>query len=335
MGEAAPTVIVLTPVLNEAWVLDCFLRCAGTWADHIVVADQGSDDGSVEIGASHPKVTLVHNREPGYDEAARQRLLIETARAIPVSGRRIMIALDADELMTSDPTSSPEWDRVLAAPPGTVLWFDWVNVAPGWERAWIDAYKTPFGFVDDGRPHTGEKIHSRRIPTPADAPALRLEEIKILHLQYVDWERMKSKQRWYQCWERVNLPEKRPITLYRQYHHMDAGLARATPMQDRWTAGYRSAGIEMPDPVLRPPFRWDAEVLDLFQKHGLDSFRRLDVWDVDWSAINEELGRPMNGFADPRSPFDRAVHSWLSRTQSGADRPHVRVIQRLLRLANW
>ena len=35
-----PTVICVTPVKNEARILPRFLRCAATWADHILIADQ-------------------------------------------------------------------------------------------------------------------------------------------------------------------------------------------------------------------------------------------------------------------------------------------------------
>ena len=46
-----PTMIVITPVRNEAWVLDAFLTCTSSWADYIILADQHSDDGTREIAA--------------------------------------------------------------------------------------------------------------------------------------------------------------------------------------------------------------------------------------------------------------------------------------------
>src|SRR5437660_66806 len=69
------TVICVTPVRNEEWILERFLLCASLWADYIIVADQGSDDDTPRIAASHPKVTLIENSSPAYDEAARQKLL--------------------------------------------------------------------------------------------------------------------------------------------------------------------------------------------------------------------------------------------------------------------
>jgi len=334
--SAPATVFALTPVLNEAWILDAYLACASTWADHIIIADQGSDDSSREIASTYPKVVLVGNNASEYDEGGRQRLLIETARSIPVEGRRILIALDSDEFLTANRASSPEWQAVLNADPGTVVWFDWVNVAPGGERFWQDPGKVPFGFVDDGRPHVGERIHSRRIPTPPDAPALHLDEVKVLHYQCIDWPRMRSKQRWYQAWERLNHPGKRPITLFRQYHHMDAGVARAQPMPREWTEGYEREGHAMPAGGTSPPYRWDHDVLDLLQRHGTEPFRRLDVWDIDWTALNGRLPRATdNDLRDPRSDLERRVLRWLARTQAASGTLPVRAVQRVLQFAGW
>ena len=37
-----PTLVVLTPVRNEAWILRAFLEATSLWADHIIIADQMS-----------------------------------------------------------------------------------------------------------------------------------------------------------------------------------------------------------------------------------------------------------------------------------------------------
>src|SRR5437016_10395582 len=75
--------ICVTPVRNEAWVLERFLQCASLWADQIVIADQMSDDGSREIAARFPKVILVDNPSTEYNEGEYHRLLLERARQIP------------------------------------------------------------------------------------------------------------------------------------------------------------------------------------------------------------------------------------------------------------
>ncbi|HSY54210.1 MAG TPA: glycosyltransferase family 2 protein, partial [Opitutaceae bacterium] len=128
MGSTRPTLICLVPVRNEAWILERFLQCTSTWADHIIIADQQSADGSREIAARYPKVRLVENPGIGLDEKTRQELLIAEARK--VSGPRILIALDADEMFSANFATSPEWPSLLAAAPGTSLWLERADLYP-------------------------------------------------------------------------------------------------------------------------------------------------------------------------------------------------------------
>lgn len=327
----------MTPVKNEAWILDRFLQCASTWADHIVVADQHSDDNSRAIAKTFDKVHVVDNPFPGYDEAGRQRLLIDEARRIDIGDRqRVMIALDADEILTANWMSHPEWDTLIHSPPGTVLGFRWVNVGPDVAGGWLDNESKPFGYVDDGAAHEGELIHSPRVPVPPDAPWQHAESIHVLHYQYANWERMLSKQRWYQCWERVNKPDKRPVTIYRQYNFMHADIQNMKPLADDWLDGYEQRGIDMRTIENDAPYHWDESVVEMLHDHGPDTFRKIDIWDVDWRETSRELGMPSNGdLSDPRGPFERQIHRWLSQTQSNMHSTTVRSVQALLRLAGW
>lgn len=316
--EPVPTVIALTPVRNEAWILDRFLAAASTWADHLVVADQHSDDGSAETARAHPRTTVVPNDAPGYDEAARQRLLIETARALPAPGRRVFLALDADEMLSANWTDSPEWQSILDAPPGTVVCLRWANLLPGLGTCWLSDF-IPFGFVDDGSAHAGDAIHSRRLPTPPEAPRLLLHDVVVLHFQYIDWARMRSKQRWYQAWEVLHHAHSDAVTRYRLYHAMDTEASRPVPVRPEWLAGYAERGIDLTS--LRPetPYRWDAEVAAWLAEHGPRCFRRCAIWDHDW------------GTPDPRTPLDRLAFAWLRATQPHRDRLGVRAGDALLK----
>jgi hypothetical protein len=103
-----PKLICLTPVLNEAWILERFLKCTSLWADHIIIADQRSTDGSREIARRCPKVTLIDNRSEVFNEPERQQMLLAEARRIP--GAKILLALDADEFLTANFLTSPEWE---------------------------------------------------------------------------------------------------------------------------------------------------------------------------------------------------------------------------------
>ncbi|MDR3287618.1 MAG: glycosyltransferase family 2 protein, partial [Prevotellaceae bacterium] len=85
-----PKLICLTPVRNEAWILNAFLQATSLWADHIIIADQTSIDGSLDIASQYPKVTVVKNDSADLDENYRMNLMYAEARKI--EGEKIFIA---------------------------------------------------------------------------------------------------------------------------------------------------------------------------------------------------------------------------------------------------
>jgi hypothetical protein len=330
LEQDRPKVICLTPVKNEAWILDRFLKCASLWADHIIIADQQSDDGSREIACSHPKVILIDNPSSTYSELERQKVLLDAARQIP--GPRLLIALDADEILSANFMNSPEWKTVLQAPVGTVIQFQWANLLPDLRSYW-EVNERNYGFMDDGSEHFGTKIHSPRIPIPAQAPAIVVRDIKVLHYQYTDWERMKSKHRWYQCWERLNQPWRRAIDIYRQYHQMDVlPHSQIRPLPREWLSGYEQQGIDVTSVCREGVFWWDRQILDLLGKHSPETFKREAIWDVDWSALSKKINPDGSSvdYYDPRSKFNQYVHQWLRKTQPIHSRRDIRLIEKVL-----
>ena len=330
-----PRVICVTPARNEAWILERFLSAAELWADHVIVADQQSTDQTVAIAKQFDKVRVVTNRGGEYDEGKRQQLLLAAAREFP--GPRVIVALDADEFL-SPSWDSVEWQQALQSSPGTVLAFDWVNILPDGTHAWIPPQKIPYGFVDDGSDHAGERIHATRIPVHDHSPIFNLSETRVLHFQYTDWPRMKSKQRWYQCWERVNHPQKRPIQIYRQYHRMDAFPPdQVHQIPPTWIPYYAERGVDLRPHASAGPFWWDDDVVDWLRAHGTERFRRLDIWDIDWAAVATELGRTVSRgeLGDPTTSVDRAVLKFLRATQKVSQLWPVRLLQRLLSVIGW
>jgi len=49
-------------------------------------------------------------------------------------------------------------------------------------------------------------MHGPRVPSGNTGATMDLDGPKIIHLQYIDWERMRAKQRWYQAQERIEFP---------------------------------------------------------------------------------------------------------------------------------
>ena len=331
-------IICVTPVRNEAWILDRFLATTSIWADKIVVADQGSTDGSQAIAARYPKVLLVENGSSSYDEGARQRLLLEAARSF--EGRRFIMALDADEMLSADVEQNQDWAAVAQEKPGTVVCLPWVNLTHGFRRCWYVSRSRPFGFVDDGATHSGAKMHSLRIPVPEAARRLEIRRPVVLHYQYVDWPRMLSKHRWYQCWEAVAFPERSAIEIFRRYS--DFLLPRTqsgeTDLKEEWLKGYQDAGIDMTSVPAQMTFWWDEEVLQWLQQHQAGAFCKLPIWDHDWLSLAKERGIPdrENGsYADPRSWLHRLMHTYLRRTQAARHSRLVKTLDRWFVKAGW
>ena len=341
-----PNVICLTPVKNEAWILERFLVCASIWADYIIVADQGSDDGSREIARRFPKVLLIENEAKEFNEPERQKLLIDAARRIP--GQNLLIALDADEFLTANFSTSSEWEMVLRAVPGTVIKFQWACVLPDRKSYYIFPAEFALGFMDDGTEHGGELIHSPRLPLPEGTARISLSAIKVLHLSTIDWARFTSKVRWYQAWEFLHERwNKRLVPLYRFYHACFCiPPDQIVDLPPEWTDGY-GADINILDVPSEPFYRWDLEMIRLFGEYGTGKFKRLDLWDVDWDAMHRLIfqSKPLKPIIDPRSGFDRWVHSRLGKTQrfyalfppqlSRGDRYFERVFQKVVSLAGW
>jgi glycosyltransferase involved in cell wall biosynthesis len=323
-------------VRNEAWVLERFLRAASTWADVIIVLDHASTDGSAEIAKRFPKVHLTSEPRPSY--AIHRARLVEVARAV-VPSPHVLVALDADEFIASDAWHHPEMSTFLSGPPGTLATMRWINVLPHEPRAWIPATRLDFMFVDDGSAFTTHEVHGPRLPHPAHGAVTHLEEAKVIHLQYLDWARMRAKQRWYQAQERLEQPKKRPIQIYRQYHHMDAiPLVERHDLRAAWFSSYdRDSNPSLLTVEPSAAYSTDRRVLDLLTEYGAQHFRRIDLWGSGWEQRLRALGEPVPAarIGDPHTRIDRLIFRWLARTQGSAHTRRVRWIQRTLRLSGW
>ncbi|MDI6739194.1 MAG: glycosyltransferase family 2 protein [Candidatus Edwardsbacteria bacterium] len=329
-----PAVICLAPARNETWIIERFLACASLWADRIIIADQGSTDGTADTARGFPKVTVLDNPDDSlYNEHARMTLLIDEARKEP--GPRILAQLDADEMLSSDVLNSDGWMQMLNSAPGTTVSLPWVNLKPDLSTYWRAPIDKGVFYHDDGRPYQGGLQHGDRLPRNPDRPSLALERGAVLHYQYTDWERMKSKHRWYECLEHLRDPKRSAVDLYRQYHHMDAVAAeQIRPVEPAWFAAYETAGIDMRTVKKEDVYWYDREVLDWFGKHGAAHFAKQAIWDVDWSAIAQKAGRP-GVFNDPRNLFHKAAHCWLKATQKRTYHPVVKFGDRFLKKAGW
>lgn len=308
-----PKIICLTPVRNEAWVLDRFIQAASLWADHIIISDQESTDGSREIARKYDKVILLENKAlPYFDEYLMRKPLFDAAREI--EGDKILISLDADELLTPN-WDSKEWADITTAPEGTVVSFFWGNIAYGFKQYWCRSVIA--GYVDDGAAYTTENIvHTPRSIYGSDHDMIETKEVGVIHLQYTDWERMQCKHRWYQCFEYIKKVND-IIDIFRRYHHMySLPKTELKTVPSWWVAKYKQYGVDIIAVHKQEKLYWEKVVLDYMIEFGTAYFKMLNIWDVDWCSIARKWGyNNPKQFSNPQTIKEKLVLCYLRISQ--------------------
>lgn len=327
MDQARP-IICLTPVLNEAVKLPRFLAAASTWANHIIVADQMSTDGSREIARQYAKVTLVDNTSESLDEAYRQSLMVSAARKI--SANAVLVFLDADEFLTGNFATEPEWRWFLKSPPATVANFKWLQVMPEAKSFWEDV-RLPFAFIDDpDQDPGGRRFHSLRVPF-APSQIQYMNRVSVLHYHYFYWQEVLAKIRFYQCYDTFLYPDKHPVDLYRFYNKYQRRAREYRELPEEFLAYYKSQDIDMTSLVPASYEKWNRKTLDLLAEHGAARFRKAQIWGVNWNKIAQHNKVDLPELSDPRSLRQRLLHRYLFKTQSRKDMRSVRMLDSLLK----
>ena len=308
----APTIICVVPVKNESWILKNFIESAQQWADLIIIADHDSRDNSAEIASKYKKVKVVSIADPSLDRGRRRKLLIDEARKVP--GKRLIFTIDADELISSNWRESSEWQAMLNSPPGTQFEFDWIEIFPATLEGSAVFCQTA-AFIDDDTDYAnrGTEIHESRLPRTS-GPKIKLNEIKLLHCDNIDPDRMISKHRWYKCVEYIELG-KRPWALCIMYQDtkLKTYYTDIFPLDEKWLSSYPWLKEYISASNNNGRHYWyDEDVLDYFDRYGVYRFRKLNIWEVDWNRKAGLLGR--NGkYDDPRSRSEVWVHEFIKK----------------------
>lgn len=324
-----PKLICLTSVLNEAWILDRFLMSASIWADHIIIGDQGSTDGSIEIIKKYDKVIYFDNKRTGdLNEGDYRAPLFERARQI--EGPKILITLDADEILTPN-FDSLEWQTIRNSAPGTILSLQLYNIFPnGVYWAFGEIYS---GYIDDGTPFKKGIIHAPRTIVPQGHNILICHEIGILHYKFMDHARMMDRNRWYQCFELVNKLSY-PVSIYRRYHQIDTiPESQLLTWPDCWQKDYKKYGIEITSVLHMNNPMWNRQIIEYMVEYGANFFRHLNIWDVNWDDRAGQLGiKHDKSFKDPRRLWEKAINRWLMNTQNKQHKTTVHLLEKFFRM---
>lgn len=214
--------VVISPIRNEAWVLDAFLTHTSSWADQIILADQHSTDESREIARKFPKVTLIDNSAAEMNMAATRRLLFEETDRI--GGEKIIFALDADEFLSDGFMHTDGWNRIIHSAPDSIFCFRWTNLHGDYRHfedtprpyEWACHFSAGTKVAELYRKHESSPIHESRIPCIAEARYIDIDDITFVHLGRLNKQRTANKELLYQ----IHSIQKgiSPVSIYRSYN---------------------------------------------------------------------------------------------------------------------
>ncbi len=327
-----PKLIVITPVRNEAWVLESFLTHCSSWADHIIVADQHSTDGSREIALRFPKVTLIDNPTDEWVENVCRARLLEEAQYIP--GDKIIFALDCDEFLSDGFQQTAGWKRIMESEPNEIFYFRWLNLygdmshgqIEGTGAEWAAHYAPDVDIVSEYRERERHAVHCQRVPC-LEGDRCRytlIEDILFVHLGSLNRYRMRNKLDFYQVVNFDKNPQKsNPISLYRAYTDI---LQFKAPRLDSPVRITTADGHDITSHVriAEPGQHYVEEMSTILRREGFKKFRWLCIWDNSYLCAAGIAYKP---------PFQiRTIHRYLRTTQRYSHCYLVKVIDKLLKM---
>ena len=331
MEKIKPLIIVMTPVRNEAWVLKAFLETTSTWADYIIIADQMSTDGSRDIikeyankNGRYPDkadIILIDNKNPNFNEAERQAMLVAKAREISAGRDTILFGLDADEIFAANFKETEDWKKILDSIPRDVFWFKWAEISPN-KKQYGDSVFYPWMFHDDGKEPHGNYVramHSMRIPYPIDEKQMYyVNDFRVLHLAYLNPSRVLSKCRFYMLvdWE---LNNRTCIELARSYNYNKH--LEEFDIKDNFFL-YEDYNLLNDVDTTSTKHWFDEYILERYS-NDLLRIAHLDIWNKDFiEAYN---------LTDPRKWYHKLLHCYLHKTQKYKSNIIVRGIDKILK----
>lgn len=327
-----PTIIVITPVRNEAWVLDAYLTCTSSWADFIILADQHSDDGTREIAQKYEKVILIDNpTEEWYEYICRTRLLEEAAK---IPGDKIIFGLDADEFLSEGFEKTDSWKRIINSKENEIFCFNWLNLFDNFSTVeytdmhfeWAGHFVASVDVVEEYKKREKHAVHCSRIPCleTTRCKYINVDDFWVVHLAKLNHQKVRQKYDFYQVtWADKNKEKANPINMYRGYskyypdhlEHLVEPLKLCCKGEVKdysylvKTSDYGKHYVE--------------EMVKVINREGVDKFAMLCIWDNPYlkaAGIN------------PRLPFRyKLLHWYLRNTQGVSEKKIVKMLDGMLK----
>ena len=105
----------------------------------------------------------------------------------------------------------------------------------------------------------------------------------VMHFQFVNWDNLLAKQAWYRCLEKIRNPNIDTEKINNTYGESkkEAGLRRLKAPKV-WFEGYKDFFNK--DIYLNIKSWQKDQVLGWFDEYGINYFKELDIWDIDWES---------------------------------------------------
>ena len=327
-----PTIVVVTPVRNEAWVMDAFLTCASSWADYILLADQHSDDGTREIAAKYEKVKLIDNNMSEMNQAAARELLFKEVDKI--EGDKIVFALDADEFLSEGFEKTEDWRRIMESKPNEIFCFKWLNLYGDYKHSvpntgymeWACHFAPGMSLAQEYHNCETRAVHEMRFPClpTSRASYILLDEIKFVHLARLNLVRQKSKEAFYQVSSVAKLQKRMSaIGLYRFYNpsQPETEILKEDVVLYTLNDGFDARELVKAGDIGQ---YYIDEMVRILRRDGCEKYMKIDIWD------NPYL---IKAGISPKIPLKyRLLHAYLRKTHPRANKVSVRILDRVLKL---
>lgn len=271
-------VITLLPAKNEAWVLPTTLKNMSDFSDHIVIADQQSTDGSVEIYKQFEKVEIIENKNKTHNNSVRWQLL-EHARE-KYGAHNLIVCVDADEMIQPQ-TITYIKKYCIDTEESVSFTLPWIQLWGTIKKHRVDSVwnnnNKAIIFFDDGIIDYNRTMvlndHTSRIPTCSKN--ITLDQFPLLHYQYIYLKQAEIKQVWYRCSELISGNTPRKINhKYSVAKNNTSVILEPTKLE--WLQGLPEISYTH---KLEQDWRY-TDILSWFEKYSIIYFESLDIWDI-------------------------------------------------------
>ena len=325
-------IIAIIIVKNDAWFVGKTIEHLRFWADEIIIDDDSSDDGSEKIFAKYKGINNIHHiiRPKGQSFITPERRNYMLSLAREFDGSNLIFEIHADEIMSAEILKPDIRNRFLdRVTIGSAIMMPWVNLwkDPLYYRndnsVW-SGNRTWFAYRDDRKEKfEGVGYHGSRAPESFLQNRVDIDFLQVMHYQFVNLAMERSKQALYQIFEKNHYPNKNVEYINKTYAcAFDERKVSLVKLEDKHYVAWIEKGISIDKKYPTEGYNWrDTEVLKNFDRNGLDIYKNLNIWYIDWEKKRQEsigLGitdLPEEEIIDPRDLSTKLAHKYLMKYQ--------------------